>query len=455
MLDLILLSVLTILISVYLLGCIIKFGIPEYEAVKIKYTFDVIADSKQELKALRKQLLAWIHSKGDNKLYDTDISDTAFYEVYHAQGSWSEEGLQGLLTAEFTCYPFMKTEKETVVALSSTTQTVNINNEGDRDVYPSITVAGKNLFDTLAMSNSGKGTNHFVYSNLATTPNTSDIYISAVTSNSIVVTTKSGYTGNGVCITNKKLAELAPSLKVGDICFLCGDTMANVKGIYLFNIGMWTFGEAKTITAEMLAATVYFYGLNELQGQGTGNCTISNVHISKISNKDCYISKVANGSFTVIKSSTYTGKGVSDTGKTLREFCPQLESGKVYTLTAKTTAYAKRMYLYGADYYWHYGDAQIITEEMLNSVVYVYGINASRGDGYGELTISNIQIELGETATEYTAHIDANATIKSGANSYAVSAGKYTDLLKFKKGQNTLTASGTGLMHIEYAEEGF
>lgn len=115
--------------------------IDEYEAVKIKYTFDVIADSKQELKALRRQLTAWIHSRGENKLIDTDIGTNIYYEVYNAQASWSEQDLQGLLTAEFTCYPFMKTEYETItLTLKETEQTINIVNEGERRISPIITL---------------------------------------------------------------------------------------------------------------------------------------------------------------------------------------------------------------------------------------------------------------------------------------------------------------------------
>ena len=44
-------------------------GVDEYETLPIKYTFDVIADSKQELNTLKTALIAWLHSRGDQKLY--------------------------------------------------------------------------------------------------------------------------------------------------------------------------------------------------------------------------------------------------------------------------------------------------------------------------------------------------------------------------------------------------
>lgn len=90
-------------------------GQDEYEAVTLVYNFDVIADTKQELNAQKNALIAWAHSRGDNLLYDTDISTEFFYKVYQAQARWSEENLQGSFAIEFLCYPFMlKAYRETL-----------------------------------------------------------------------------------------------------------------------------------------------------------------------------------------------------------------------------------------------------------------------------------------------------------------------------------------------------
>jgi hypothetical protein len=42
----------------------------------------------------------------------------------------------------------------------------------------------------------------------------------------------------------------------------------------------------------------------------------------------------------------------------------------------------------------------------LNAVVYLYGFAYTKGDGVGDCIISNIQIEEGNTATEYTPYVD-------------------------------------------------
>ena len=122
-------------------------GVDEYEPLPLKYTFDVIADTKQELNSIKAELLDWLHNIGsDNedirkRLYDTDISETEYYEVYFVNTGWSEEGLQGLLTAEFVCYPFRKTESRTITHTINNSLSLNLENAGYRPIYPIITVS--------------------------------------------------------------------------------------------------------------------------------------------------------------------------------------------------------------------------------------------------------------------------------------------------------------------------
>lgn len=117
-------------------------GVDEYDAITLVYSFDVIGDSKQELNEQKTALIAWLHEKtDDNRLFDTDISNSEYYEVYQVKTSWSEEGLQGLLTAEFLCYPFRKSPAKTLsVELTTEPQTIIIENKGARPIIPIITV---------------------------------------------------------------------------------------------------------------------------------------------------------------------------------------------------------------------------------------------------------------------------------------------------------------------------
>ena len=113
----------------------------EYEAVTLKYSFDVIADSKQDLNRQKTALLKWIHAKTDGRLYDSDISLNEFYSVYHAQAGWNEDDLQAELSVDFTCYPFRRTEPETVtIDLNNGKQNIEIFNKGMRSIMPIVTV---------------------------------------------------------------------------------------------------------------------------------------------------------------------------------------------------------------------------------------------------------------------------------------------------------------------------
>lgn len=135
-------------------------GNDEYEPVILKYSFDVIASTKQELFAQRTAIIQWLHSRGDQKLYDSDISLEEYYEVYSAKAGWSEDGLQGLITVEFTCYPFRKSEYYTLkLNIPADGLTLNISNEGYRPIMPIITLtAAANISDGVNKYSLGAGT---------------------------------------------------------------------------------------------------------------------------------------------------------------------------------------------------------------------------------------------------------------------------------------------------------
>ena len=101
------------------------------------------------------------------------------------------------------------------------------------------------------------------------------------------------------------------------------------------------------------------------------------------------------GSITVRPIS---GDSAIGTRKTLSQLAPGLEVGKTYTLSFNTTGIAKYIYLdppYGST--WRSGASKTITQDMLNSKVAFYGSHPD----LTPQTISNIQIEEGDTVTPY------------------------------------------------------
>lgn len=141
------------------------FSQDEYEAITVKYTFDVIGENKKELNQQKSRLLAWINGKADN-LIDTDLS-LGYFKVYSTKASWAEEDCAATLTAEFLCYPFLLNDYSESVALSSTMQYVYINAKY-KDVTPIITVTGGTAYIKIFTDDSSKAVSYTVQSGTRT-----------------------------------------------------------------------------------------------------------------------------------------------------------------------------------------------------------------------------------------------------------------------------------------------
>lgn len=109
-----------------------------------------------------------------------------------------------------------------------------------------------------------------------------------------------------------------------------------------------------------------------------------------------------NGDGTI---TVHGGKYYCRAAQTLAEICPQLRSGDVAKFTISTTGY-NAIYLSTAGTLVQDGYVLTITDDMLASYVVLYGI-LNTDDTFNEPhTISSIQLELGDTATDYTPYID-------------------------------------------------
>lgn len=115
---------------------------------------------------------------------------------------------------------------------------------------------------------------------------------------------------------------------------------------------------------------------------------------------------INNGDGTITVNTSATSAAVPIIELTLKELAEHLEVGKTYVLSAITTGRHKHIWLDVAGYTWNFGKPAVITQEMLNSLVFVYASGNST-----TAIISEFQIEEGETATEYTPYI-APETIK-------------------------------------------
>lgn len=119
-----------------------------------------------------------------------------------------------------------------------------------------------------------------------------------------------------------------------------------------------------------------------------------------------YITSIGEGYIDITVEDTYNGNGHIAFDLKLKNVCPQMVAGKTYFISANSDAWNKCLYLKQLDYFWNFGNALTITEEMLECTLGLYGYATYRGQSAGTCRISNIQIELGDIATEYTPYID-------------------------------------------------
>ena len=127
------------------------------------------------------------------------------------------------------------------------------------------------------------GKNHFDASQI---PSSTNIVVS---DNGKTITMPIVTSGNGATPTTKKLSQLCPKLKVGDIATLrfsrnLGNTYNNF--IYLSGISLeWGMNASKTITQEMLDSNVVLYANRYNEGE-TGQCILTDFSIMLSSETD-------------------------------------------------------------------------------------------------------------------------------------------------------------------------
>ena len=118
--------------------------------------------------------------------------------------------------------------------------------------------------------------------------------------------------------------------------------------------------------------------------------------VSKIKSSDVIANK-GDGRLVIAGGSYYTR-----TQATLRELCPLLKAGDTCILKFDTDSEISSFINVGTE--WYSGTSKVLTDKMLDDHLILYGFN-SKDEEYGEAcTISNIKIELGSTATHYTAY---------------------------------------------------
>lgn len=165
----------------------------------------------------------------------------------------------------------------------------------------------------------------------------------------------------------------------------------------------------------------------------TTTASVSSAHVSEVG--DDYI--------VITTLDGYTGNGYCTVPTKVKEACPALEVGKTYILSADTESDSSNIYLPGIQKSWLFHTPIVMTEEILNSSMTLYGFSMGSGLGPGDCRISNIQIEEGSIATDYEPYIDPTTVT-------VTSCGKNMLELSGSKSQNgvTMTVSDSDLVTV-------
>ena len=106
--------------------------------------------------------------------------------------------------------------------------------------------------------------------------------------------------------------------------------------------------------------------------------------------------KIDNNGIITLSSNT-NPSGYLSTRRILRELCPKLKEGDVAYLFLETTHATKGIWLYNVEMMWSANTSKIITKEMLDGIVSIYG-------GNKQTDTIKIMITSNKLATEYKPH---------------------------------------------------
>lgn len=182
---------------------------------------------------------------------------------------------------------------------------------------------------------------------------------------------------------------------------------------------------------------------------------ISKITPMEASSDYAYLSEVGSDYLVITTSNSYDGNGYCTISKKLKDVCPSLKVGKKYILSATTESNSTNIYLPTLQKSWIFGQAMTMTEEALNSSLTFYGLSAREGYGTGNCRISNIQVEIGDTATAYEPYIDPTNTIVTAGNETftALSNGK-VEGIKSTALANGISTEAEGMtIDVEYNKD--
>lgn len=100
-------------------------GSPAWGERKIEYTFDLVADTPQELEEYVENVLDWLCNIHETDIYDDTMPNYHWHGSYeYGDPSYDDSGLAAELSVAFVCYPFKIANDPVLITLQAGTHTI-------------------------------------------------------------------------------------------------------------------------------------------------------------------------------------------------------------------------------------------------------------------------------------------------------------------------------------------
>jgi len=258
-------------------------------------------------------------------------------------------------------------------------------------------------------------------------------------------------TATGWAATAIKL-DLKPILEVGKTYVISG-SKDNVSVIFYSRTnGTASYSASKTITGEEEIISVYL----QVSPEKTANNVLVMPQLEegtiatdyepygykmtvKVSGNNLFNAnaikntniQVKDNGKNIVMPILTSGNGYTNTSTKLSDLCPDLEVGDEVILSFKSNTSTNPMiYIVSTEDLWYRNTSRVITQEMLDSLVALYGNRYMDGETVQKV-ITNFQIEKGTVATEYEPYVKSQ-TVNIFLDEPLRKVGDYEDYIDFE-----------------------
>ena len=112
-----------------------------WEERELEYVFEIVADSAEELEAMKQPFMDWVMNVMNAELHDPFIKDYHFLATFSDIDEDDSEIEKSTITVKFTAYPYMISDVKRVFPypLTETEKTVIVTNNSSHRITPTFT----------------------------------------------------------------------------------------------------------------------------------------------------------------------------------------------------------------------------------------------------------------------------------------------------------------------------